>query len=205
MIVAVSARWAPRLLTPYKKLNRLNLSQANLTTFEADQAREYCENTSENTVDSILTLNDCWIHQFEPETNRQLMQWKHLGSIPSKKAKVVSTGKVMTSVFWDAQGITFIDYLHKQGILCENQVRLNDPKKYQKGFCSIRTMRLPTNRSSQWLLYMTVATHSTLLDLFSTTLHIHRSDSVRLFWVSEHEKESSWEALPTRLGSDSCG
>ena len=34
--------------------------------------------------------------------------------LPSKKAKVVSsTGKVMTSAFWDAKGIVFIDYLQK--------------------------------------------------------------------------------------------
>ena len=42
------------------------------------------------------------------------MQWKHSGSTPPKEAKVISSaGKLMASVFWDAKGIVFIDYLQK--------------------------------------------------------------------------------------------
>ena len=42
------------------------------------------------------------------------MQWKHSTSPAPKKAKVVSfAGKVMASVFWNAKGIVFIDYLQK--------------------------------------------------------------------------------------------
>ena len=42
------------------------------------------------------------------------MQWKHSTSPAPKKTEVVSSaGKVMTSVFWDAKGIVFINYLQK--------------------------------------------------------------------------------------------
>ena len=42
------------------------------------------------------------------------MQWKYSTSPAPKKAKVVSSaGKMMASVFWDAKGIVFIDYLQK--------------------------------------------------------------------------------------------
>ena len=42
------------------------------------------------------------------------MQWKHPSSPPPKNTKVVSSaGKVMASVFWDAKGIVFIDYLQR--------------------------------------------------------------------------------------------
>ena len=101
----VSARWVPRLLTPDQKLTRLTLSQENIAIFEADQA---------SFIDRFLTQDECWVHHFEPETKKQSMQWKHPGSPPQKKAKVVSSaGKVMASVFWDAKGIVFIDYLEK--------------------------------------------------------------------------------------------
>ena len=97
----VSARWVPRLLTPDQKLTRLVMSEANLARFEADP-------------DRFLTQDECWVHHFEPETKRQSMQWKHSTSPAPKKAKVVSSaGKVMVSVFWDAKGIVFIDYLQK--------------------------------------------------------------------------------------------
>ena len=101
----VSARWVPRLLTPDQKLTRLVMSEANLARFEVDPDRF---------VERFLTQDECWVHHFEPETKRQSMQWKHSTSPAPKKAKVVpSAGKVMTSVFWDAKGIVFIEYLQK--------------------------------------------------------------------------------------------
>ena len=101
----VSARWVPQLLTPDQKLTRLVMSEANLSRFEADPDRF---------VERFLAQDECWVHHFEPETKWQSMQWKHSTSPAPKKAKVVSSaGKVMASVFWDARGIVFIDYLEK--------------------------------------------------------------------------------------------
>jgi len=89
--------------TPDQKLTRLIMSEANLARFEADPDRF---------VKHFLTQDECWVHYFEPETKRQSMQWNHLTSPAPKKTKVVSSaGKVMVSVFWDAKGIAFIDYL----------------------------------------------------------------------------------------------
>ena len=101
----VLARWVPRLLTPDQKLTRLVMSDTNLVRLEADPDRF---------VERFLTQDECWAHHFEPETKRQSMQWKHSTSLAPKKAKVVpSTEKVMASVFWDAKGIVFINYLQK--------------------------------------------------------------------------------------------
>ena len=45
--------------------------------------------------------------------NQHSKQWKHIGSPSPKKAKtVMSTGKVMASIFWDA-GVLLVDYLNK--------------------------------------------------------------------------------------------
>lgn len=101
----VSARWVPRLLTPDQKRTRLDMSRENLELFEADP---------DGFIERFLTMDECWVHHFEPETKKQSMQWKHTFSPPPKKAKVVSSaGKVMASVFWDAKGVVFVDYLEK--------------------------------------------------------------------------------------------
>ena len=51
---------------------------------------------------------------FDPEAKNQSMQWKHPGSLPSKKFKRLSSaGKVMASIFWDSQGIIMVDYLEE--------------------------------------------------------------------------------------------
>ena len=102
----VSTRWVLRLLTPDQKLTRLIMSEANLARFEAADPDRF--------VERFLTQDKCWVHHFQPETKRQSMQWKHSTSPAPKKAKVVSfAGKMMVSVFWDAKGIAYIDYLQK--------------------------------------------------------------------------------------------
>ena len=55
-----------------------------------------------------------WVHDFTPEAKQQSKQSKHPGSPPPKKAKtVLSAGKVMASVFSDADGILLKGYLQK--------------------------------------------------------------------------------------------
>jgi histone-lysine N-methyltransferase SETMAR len=59
-------------------------------------------------------MDETWIHHHTPESKRQSKQWTEVGcSVPKKTRSVPSAGKVMTSVFWDAEGILFIDYLEK--------------------------------------------------------------------------------------------
>ena len=59
-------------------------------------------------------MDETWVHHFTPEAKQHSKQWKHPVSPPPKKAKTVpSAGKVMASVFWDADGILLIDYLQK--------------------------------------------------------------------------------------------
>ena len=63
---------------------------------------------------SIVAQDKTWVHHFDPELKSQSLQWKHSSSPPPRKFKVVpSSGMVMTSVFWDCEGIIYIDYLQK--------------------------------------------------------------------------------------------
>ena len=72
----------------------------NLAIFEAGYA---------SFLDRFLTQDEYWVHHFEPVTKRQVeAPWL----TTSKEGKVItSAGKVMASVFWDADGIMFIAHL----------------------------------------------------------------------------------------------
>ena len=59
-------------------------------------------------------MDETWIYFFTPESKRPSSEWTAAGEPRPKRPKAQqSTGKVMASVFWDAHGIIFIDYLEK--------------------------------------------------------------------------------------------
>jgi histone-lysine N-methyltransferase SETMAR len=101
----VSARWIPRLLTPVQKLQRRECSE---------QLLHLCNRDEDNFFDRLITMDESWIHYFDPETKEASKQWKHVESPPPKKARTQpSAGKVMLSVFWDQDGVILTDYLQK--------------------------------------------------------------------------------------------
>jgi len=60
----------------------------------------------------FITMDETWIHHYILESKQQSEQWTEAGcSAPKKTRSVLSAGKVMASVFCDAEGILFIDYL----------------------------------------------------------------------------------------------
>jgi len=69
-------------------------------------------------VKRIITDNETWIHHDDPETKQQSMQWKH-ASFPSLRKFTVqaSAGKIMCTVFWDAEDVLLIGYMpHKVAV-----------------------------------------------------------------------------------------
>jgi hypothetical protein len=59
-------------------------------------------------------MDETWIHHYTPESKQQSKQWTEAGcSAPKKTRSVSSAGKVMASVFLDAEGILFIGYFEK--------------------------------------------------------------------------------------------
>ena len=101
----VCARWVPRQLTDQLKQSRLDICK---------QMMQRCESEGDEFMNSIVTGDESWAHHYEPETKRQSMQWRHLGSPSPKKFKCVpSAGKVMVTVFWDAHGVLLVDFLPK--------------------------------------------------------------------------------------------
>jgi len=57
-------------------------------------------------------MDETWLYHYDPETKQQSMEWRHSDSPRPKKFRVQkSAGKVLTSIFWDQDGILLIDYL----------------------------------------------------------------------------------------------
>jgi hypothetical protein len=62
----------------------------------------------------FITMYETWIHHYPPESKQQSKHWTEAGcSAPMKTRLFPSAGKVIASVFWDAEGILFVDYLLK--------------------------------------------------------------------------------------------
>jgi len=65
-------------------------------------------------VRRLITMDETSIHHYTPESKQQSKQWTEAScSAPKKTRSIPSAGKVMASVFWDAEGILFIDCLEK--------------------------------------------------------------------------------------------
>ena len=59
-------------------------------------------------------MDETWICHFTSESNRQSAKWTAADESRQKWSKTrTSAGKVLATVFWDAQVILFIDYLEK--------------------------------------------------------------------------------------------
>ena len=70
-------------------------------------------------VKRIVTGDETRIHHDDPETKQQSMHWKH-ASFPSLRKFTVqaSAGKIMCTVFWDAEDVLLIGYMpHKVAVI----------------------------------------------------------------------------------------
>ena len=97
-IKKLCARWVQRLLTTDQK--RMKISEQCLQRFNKNKT---------DLVRRFITMGETWIHHYTPESKQQSKQWTKAGcSAPKMTRSVPSAGKVMTSVFWDSEGILFI-------------------------------------------------------------------------------------------------
>ena len=62
----LSARWVPKVLHPNQLNLRSELSTAILLKIEADE---------DHFFDRIITGDETWVHQYDPETKQQSKQW----------------------------------------------------------------------------------------------------------------------------------
>ena len=65
-----------------------------------------------------MTVDETWVHYYEPENKAQSRQSAGSGSPRPKKFKTQPpAGKVMATVFWDAQGIIMLAFLVKKSTI----------------------------------------------------------------------------------------
>jgi len=63
-------------------------------------------------LDSIVTMDETWVHYLTLKRKRSSTQWHHPGSPKPKKVKTTfSAGKVTATIFWDPKGVLYVDFL----------------------------------------------------------------------------------------------
>jgi len=105
----LSARWVPKCLKADQKRQRCQSSEQYLEFFRPDP---------NDFLSRLATMNETWLFHYDPETKQKSMEWRHSSLPRPKKFRVQkSAGKVLASIFWDQDGILFIDYLPKGQII----------------------------------------------------------------------------------------
>ena len=90
----LSMQWVPKVLCPNQLNLRSELSMAILLKIEADEDCFF---------DRIITRDETWVYQYDPEIKQQSKQWLPRGSSgPIKFKSETSVKKVMATVFWDS-------------------------------------------------------------------------------------------------------
>jgi len=63
---------------------------------------------------NTVTGDKSWVHHYDPENKRQSMEYCHPGSLSLKKFKTVPSAKnIMLTIFWDARGMLYTEFLTK--------------------------------------------------------------------------------------------
>ena len=89
-------RWVPRLLSDDHKCAWQMICQEHLD-HHAHEGDDFLHRT--------VTRDESWVYHYDPESERQSMQWKHVSSPANKKFKTrASAGKVMLTIFRAVNG-----------------------------------------------------------------------------------------------------
>ena len=104
----LTACWVPKSLSDEQMATRASVCSALLKRF---MSKDYFRLR-------LVTVDETWVHYYEPENKAQSRQWVGPGSPRPKKFKTQpSAGKVMATVFWDAKGVIMLDFLAKRSTI----------------------------------------------------------------------------------------
>lgn len=100
----ICARWVPRMLTDEHKNKRMAAALTFLERYSVE---------GDSFLTRIVTGDETWICYASPESKRQSMEWHHAQSPnkPKKFKTVLSTRKLMATIFWDWRGVLLIDFM----------------------------------------------------------------------------------------------
>ena len=104
-----TALWVPKSLSGEQMATRASVYSAFL---------KRCRSKEDDFLSRLVTVDETWVHYYEPENKAQSRQSVGPGSPRPKKFKTQSSaGKVMATVFWDAQGVIMLDFLAKKSTI----------------------------------------------------------------------------------------
>ncbi|UYV77610.1 hypothetical protein LAZ67_15001704 [Cordylochernes scorpioides] len=96
------AKFIPRFLTNEQKLCRLATCENMLEMTRTDPEWK----------DKIITGDETWVYDYDPETKRQSAEWRGQGEPRPKKSRILkSRNKVLLVAFLDNKGIVHREYL----------------------------------------------------------------------------------------------
>ena len=102
------ARWVPKSLNDEQMATRASVCSTLLKHFRS----------KDDFLLHLVTVDETWVHYYEPENKAQSRQWVGPGSSRPKKFKTqLSAGKVMATVFWDTNGVIMLDFLPKRSTI----------------------------------------------------------------------------------------
>ena len=104
----LTARWVPKSLSDEQMATRASVCSTLLKRFRS----------KDDFLLRLVTVDETWVHYYEPENKAHSPQWVGPGSPRPKKFKTQpSAGKVMATVFWDAKGVIMLDFLPKRSTI----------------------------------------------------------------------------------------
>ena len=105
----LTASWVPKSLSDKQMATTASVCSALLKRFRSKE---------DDFLSRLVTVDKTWVHYYEPEIKARSRQWVGPGSPRPKKFKTQpSAGKVMATVFWDAQGVIMLDFLAKKSTI----------------------------------------------------------------------------------------
>ena len=107
----LTALWVPKSRSDGQMATRASVCSALLKRFRSKE---------DDYLSCLVTVDETWVHYYEPENKAQSRQWVGPGSPRPKK----SAGKVMATVFWDATrrycvGLSSKEKYNNRCVLCK--------------------------------------------------------------------------------------
>jgi len=122
-----------RLLTPEQKEIRMNICADILQNTE----------NNPNFLENVITCDESWVFQYDPESKRQSMHWKRPSSPKQKKAwQSKSEFKAMMIVYFDIRGTVHMDWVPEgqtvnqvycKEVLTDLRERVRRPEMWKNG------------------------------------------------------------------------
>lgn len=195
------AKWLPHSLTMEQKHIRMRLCQQHLERFKKNKS---------DFIRRFITMDETWVYHHDPESKQEAKEWCEPGSSAPKRVRVQkSAKKVLASVFWDAKGILFIDYLQtgktiNSDYYCnllnqlDEKIRERRPG-LQKKKIIFHQDNAPARTAQKTIAKITELKYE-LLQHPAYSPDLAPSD----FWLFPHLKQSPWKTIFFKRRGNSC-